>query len=146
MDGKVPMEIGYVSYGRMWTDASHSSCRVTSQYATLVPQLPRFPHANQDTGYGDPISFLQVVVIVREQGRYRHFIANQTTALFHVRALYSAIFRDADSGGFITNTTLSAIIGALLPTETLQTDRRHRRLGIQASDFLSELTQPSTAL
>jgi hypothetical protein len=101
-----------------------------------VPQLLRFPYANQDTGHGDPISFLQVAIIVREQARYRHLIANRITTPFHVRTLYYAIFRDADSGGFITNTTLSAIIGALLPTKTLQTDRPHRRLGIQEPDFV----------
>jgi hypothetical protein len=58
----------------MWPDGCESLavCRVTPQYATLVPQLPRFPHANQDVRHGDPTSFLQVVVIVREQTRYRH--------------------------------------------------------------------------
>jgi hypothetical protein len=52
--------------------ASHSPCRVTSQYTILVSQLPRFPHANQDVRHDNPTSFLQVVVIVREQARYRH--------------------------------------------------------------------------
>src|SRR6202044_766939 len=37
--------------GRGWqsSDGITRPCRVTSQYATLVPQLPRFPHANQES-------------------------------------------------------------------------------------------------
>jgi hypothetical protein len=58
MDGKAAMEIGYVSCGR----SMPHSFRSFPDFHTLI----------KTSEMVTPTSFLQVVVIVREEARYRH--------------------------------------------------------------------------